>query len=98
MLSAMLVATVVLWTVFINVSFKFFFNWKNIQFLVYNNKYRQGNDDFDEKINDERIYRYLSEDLEIEYWNRKLIWFSMFFKNNYIQVIIVWLYLKVIFL
>ena len=40
---------------------------------MYNNKYRQGNDDFDEKMNDERINRYLSEDLGIEYWNRKLI-------------------------
>ena len=25
------------------------------------------------KINDERINRYLNEDLEIEYWKRKLI-------------------------
>ena len=97
MLSAMLVASVVLWTVFINVSLKVFFNSKSIQFVVYNNKYRQGNDDFDEKINDERINRYLSEDLQIEYWNRKLIWFSIFLKINYIQVIIDWLYLKVNF-
>ena len=37
------------------------------------NKYRQENDDFDEKINDERINRYLNEDLEIEYWKRNLI-------------------------
>ena len=46
---------------------------KTYNFWYITNKYRQENDDFNEKINDERINRYLNEDLEIEYWKKKLI-------------------------
>ena len=37
------------------------------------NEYKEENVDFDEQINDKKINRYLNEDLENEYWNRKLI-------------------------
>ena len=43
----------------------------NFWFII--TKYRRENVDFDEKINDERINRYLNEELDIKYWNRKLI-------------------------
>ena len=36
-------------------------------------KYRWQNVDFDEKINDKRINMYFNEELDKEYWNRKLI-------------------------
>ena len=48
---------------------------KTYNFWYIINKYRQENDNFDEKINDERIKRNLNEDLEIEYWKIKLISF-----------------------
>ena len=48
---------------------------KTYNFWYIINKYRQKNDDFNEKINDERIKRNLNEDLEIEYWKIKLISF-----------------------
>ena len=43
----------------------------NFWFII--TKYRWENVDFDEKINDRRINRYLNEQLDIKYWNRKLI-------------------------
>ena len=46
---------------------------KTYNFWYIINKYTQENDDFDEKIKDERINRYLNKGLEIEYWKRKLI-------------------------
>ena len=46
---------------------------KTYNFWYIINKYTQENDDFNEKIKDERINRYLNKGLEIEYWKRKLI-------------------------
>ena len=36
-------------------------------------KYRWQNVDFDEKIIDKRINMYFNEEVDKEYWNRKLI-------------------------